>query len=192
MCLAILQVYLAGKKICPWTAVQQDTQRLRKARGLGVLQSVSLTEINWGGSAPASRGPSSPCVKAAGLREKPNASDTSQGLHTADGRACSRDGNFLILLFSDDKMKQCYRKHGKKNINHTFDHPNKSVFISRVPFQTFLSLIPILCCGRELRKHTTYWVSSWTLWLTFIIKFISHKSPPKSIGRVSPILQMSI
>lgn len=80
------------KKICPWTAVQQDTQRLRKARGLGVLQSVSLAEINQGGSALAPWGPSPPCVKAAGLREKPTASDTSPCSHTVDYRPCSRDG----------------------------------------------------------------------------------------------------
>lgn len=45
MCLATLQVCWT-EKFCPWPAVQQEPQRLRKARDFGVLQSVSLAEIN--------------------------------------------------------------------------------------------------------------------------------------------------
>lgn len=45
MCLATLQVCLTEKKMYPWTAVQQDTQSLGKARGFGVSQSAGLAVL---------------------------------------------------------------------------------------------------------------------------------------------------
>ena len=59
--------------MCPWTAVQQDTQRLGTARGFGVLQSVGLAEMNEAGSAQAPPRPSPPCVQAGGGGEESSA-----------------------------------------------------------------------------------------------------------------------
>lgn len=140
MCLATLQVCLTEKKICPWTAVQQDTQRLGKARGLGVLQSVSLAEINQGGSAPALRGPSSLGVKAAGLRSQMQLTYLSVYTLQAAGPAAEME-NFLILLFSDDKMMRHYRNLRKK-ITHHFMTPTKvfsfHMFPSRLSYHSFI------------------------------------------------------
>ena len=130
MRLATLQVCLT-EKICPWTAVQQEPQRLGKARGFEVLQSVGLAEINLeeseGSACSSSTEPFPFLWTRQWQRQKPNAR-THFSVYTVDCRVCRRGWKLSNTFFS--KWCDITENFEKRKINRvSFYHPSRSVFI---------------------------------------------------------------
>lgn len=129
--LATLQVCLT-EKICPWTAVQQEPQRLGKARGFEVLQSVGLAEINLEeseGSALAPLSPSPSCGHSSDRDKSQMHGHTSVFTQWTAGSAAEVENCLThpFLLKNDATLQKILKK---RKMNHaSFYHPNRSVFI---------------------------------------------------------------